>query len=240
MATKTAVRRGTMRNMDRELAPDYNRGTIENSVVLNSFQAQEVFRRTYELTNAALYSLGPILRAVVNEDEDVEKVVGLVKATLEKVQKEIADERARLELLLKNNEIFDTVKFTKPQTVIAEISSPHSATYLGLVAGIDSIVAQMTALWLHGIVSDKDYSNRLFQWQRRMRRVSLDLRNINRQAMRAAKRKRAEMIKAEQALAEKKAQEAAKEAETIEEKPEGKGKKKTEIPEVDQPQSLAV
>lgn len=203
--------------------PDYNRGFLAQKTVLGSQPAQAIFKRTFEDTSVALYSIGVVLRSIASAQE-VEEVQQVVDGHLQKMAEEIAAEHARLDKLMEENGIQERVQFTDPQNLTVPISSPRAARYLTLIKEIDKVVAKLTALWLCGVLADNQYNKGNYQWISRMRTLSVQIRSIDRRARNAARRRRAEEAKAaqeakaeEQKAEEPKAEDAPAEEQKAEE-----------------------
>ena len=71
----------------------------------------------------------------------------------------------------------------------AKITSPRAVRYIGLVREFDSLVAKFDILWLSGSIPDSSYSVSLYEWKRRLLRVSGGMRSLAGRAITAAKRK---------------------------------------------------
>ena len=194
----------TTKPAKRNPAAEYNRPFVVQKAVLGSHVAQEAFRRTFTSMEETLYSLGVVLRVVGNA-QDAEAVEALVDEKFDAMAKEINEEKARLDKMLKDNDIQDKVEFTSPSSVEAHISSPRAGRYMSLIREIDKLVAKMTALWLYGVLQDQQYTKGNFRWIGRFRTLSVEVRNINHRAMRAANQKRSQ-AQAEAAKKEKEKQ----------------------------------
>lgn len=192
MAQQEKLRINRARTGDEQ---EHNRGFITQSVVLGSHTAQIIFAQTYSRTESALYSLGVVMRNIApdNAKDEADRVLELIDQRMESYCVEIANEIKRLNVLLKHHGIRDQVQFSAPQSVTAQISSPQVAKYLSLVRDIDKIISRMTLLWVHGVVSNQELGKADRRWVANYRRWSLQLRSVNRSALRSANMQRQEV-----------------------------------------------
>lgn len=179
-----------------------SRPFVVQSLKLQSFHAQQVFRRGFDLYSDAIYSLSVVLRAVGTEDQ-VREMEGLIDDKLNKAQQDIRNEIARLEKVVEANGItLDSVNYSDPLIVEARISSHRSARYAGILQEFDGLIAKLDALWLSGMIPDNEYSRILYEWKRRILRIASNARGIVRQAM-IDSRKQAQQEKDDQAAPDK-------------------------------------
>lgn len=156
---------------------------------LQSFHAQQVFKRGFDIYSRSVYSISVVLRAVATE-ENVREVEGFLDEKLNNASEDLQHEIAQLVKTAEDNGITcGNVDYSNPGTVEAKISSHRSARYINLIREYDNLVANLDALWLSGMVSDRDYSQKIYEWKRRILRIANHARGVVRQ-LAAESRKR--------------------------------------------------
>jgi hypothetical protein len=167
---------------------DISRPYFTQKVKLNSLHAHQVFDRGFELCANAIFSLSIVLR-VFASDAQAREVEAIVDSRLNKVFDDIRTEVIRLEKLAESNGIeFSGVTYSNPKELEARITSPRAVRYIGLIREFDGLVAKFDILWLSGSIPDSIYSISLYEWKRRLLRVSGGMRSLAGRAITAAKR----------------------------------------------------
>ena len=168
---------------------DISRPYFTQKVKLNSLHAHQVFDRGFELCANAIFSLSIVLR-VFASDAQAREVEAIVDSRLNKVFDDLHTEVIRLEKLAESNGIeFSGVTYSNPKELEAKITSPRAVRYIGLIREFDSLVAKFDILWLSGSIPDSIYSISLYEWKRRLLRVSGGMRSLAGRAITAARRK---------------------------------------------------
>lgn len=161
-------------------------------VRLNSFHAQQVFDRGYELCATAIFNLSVMLR-IISTDDQAREVEGIVDERLNKAFEDIRAEAARLDKLAESNGIeFVGVDYSHPKDVEVKITSPRAVRYLGIIREFDALVAKLDTLWLSGVIPDGIYSSSIYDWKRRILRLAGAIRSISVRAMTAARQKQSQ------------------------------------------------
>ena len=162
-------------------------------VKLQSFHAQQVFDRGFDLCSNAIFSLSVVLR-IIGTDEQAREVEGIVDERLNKMFEDMRSEVARLEKVAETNGIeFTGVEYSRPRDVEVRITSPRAVRYLGLIREFDGMVAKLDTLWLSGIIPDGNYSRGIYEWKRRLLRLVGTIRSLSRRAMIAARKQNAQV-----------------------------------------------
>jgi hypothetical protein len=190
VATKNTAARSKekSRGQDKSKSHPY----FTHKVKLNSFHAQQVFDRGFEMCANAIFSLSVVLR-IIGTDEQAREVEGIVDERLNNAFEDMRSETARLVKLAESNGIeFAGIDYTQPKEVEAKISSPRAVRYVGLIREFDGLVAKLDTLWLSGVIPDGDYSRSIYEWKRRLLRLGGGIRSISSRAMSAARRKEAQ------------------------------------------------
>lgn len=189
MATKEAPAAPKSRNQDRSKSHPF----FTQHVKLNSFHAQQVFDRGFDVCANSIFSLSVVLR-IIGTDEQAREVEGVVDERLNKAFEDMRNETARLEKLAEANGIeFNGIEYSKPKEIEAKINSPRAVRYLGIIREFDGMVAKLDTLWLSGVIPDSNYSKSIYEWKRRLLRLAGSIRLIANRAM-AAARKRGEQV----------------------------------------------
>lgn len=174
---------------EMETKPANSRPYVVQNIPLQSFHAQQVFRRGFDSYSDAIYSLSVVLRAVGTESQ-VCDMEGLIDEKLNKAQADIHNEIIRLEKVAENNGItLDAINYSHPAVVEARISSHRSAKYAGIIREFDGMIAKLDAMWLSGTIPDQEYSRILYEWKRRILRIATHVRGVVRQAMIESRKK---------------------------------------------------
>lgn len=156
---------------------------------LQSFHAQQVFKRGFDIYSRSVYSISVVLRAVTNE-ENVREVEGFLDEKLNNASEDLRREIAQLGKTAEDNGItLGNVDYSNPGTVEAKISSHRSARYINLIREYDSLVANLDALWLSGIIPDRDYSQKIYEWKRRILRIASHAGGVVRQLAAESRKK---------------------------------------------------
>jgi hypothetical protein len=185
MATpaSTSIPLAVSRNTDK------SRPYFKQKVRLNSFHAQQVFDRGFDLCSSSIFTLSVVLR-VIGSNEQAMEVEDIADAHINSIFGAMHDETDRLVHLAEKHGIELTgIDYSSPKEVDAMITSPRAVRYLALIREFDALVARFDVLWLSGTMPDGDYSRHVYEWKRKLLRVAGEIRTIARRAMNAARRK---------------------------------------------------
>jgi hypothetical protein len=95
-------------------------------------------------------------------------------------------EAARLAALREANGIGVAPRYTAPREVTVHISSPQLAQYTALIQELDALMIAMDALWLAGVLSNKQRANGAYAWRTRLLRTGRRIIDIERRARASA------------------------------------------------------
>jgi len=166
-----------------------SRPYMSQKLPLQSFHAQQTFKRGFDVYTESIYSLSVVLRAFADEYQ-VREMEGLIDEKLSKAQADIRNEIVRLDKIAENNGItLESVSYSQPVIVEAKISSHRSARYANIIREFDNLITKLDAVWLSGLVPDSDYSRVTYEWKRRILRIATHVRGIVRQAMIESRKK---------------------------------------------------
>lgn len=151
-------------------------------ILLQSFHAQQVFKRGFSVFTKSIYSLSVILRSIA-EAEDLNKVIETIDEKIQSTSDDLETEIKRFNKLAEDNGItLGKIDYSNPSVVEAKISSHRSAQFVNIIRKYDDFISHLDALWLSGIIPDLEYSNSIYEWKRRILRIASHtngvLRNI--------------------------------------------------------------
>lgn len=164
-----------------------SRPFVVHKLPLNSFHAQQIYRRGFETASNALYSLSVVLR-FIGSDEQARQVEAFVDEHLTNTIKDLQAESARLAKLMENDGIDAQVGYSGPQVFDVKISSPRILRFLNLVKEYDQMVAKLDALMLAEAIDENQYSVGIYEWKRRLLRLANRFRTQASRAVIAARR----------------------------------------------------
>jgi len=169
---------------------------VNRNITLNSRFSQNAYTRIYESVSGSLYLLGIVLRIIGTED-DAQSVEEITDNMINNVETDLRNERDRLVVVMENNGIDDMrASYTSPITIDVQITSPRASRFLNMVELLDEISCRLDCLWLSNLISDQQYSNAGYMWQRRVVRLANRIRINTTRAIKSAKTKGEETARA--------------------------------------------
>lgn len=169
-----------------------SRPYVVQQIPLQSFHAQQVFRRGFEIYSRSIYSLSVVLRATTDE-EKIRMMEGVIDEKLNNSNEDLRKEIEQLRKVAEDNGItLGKVDYSNPGTVEAKISSHRAARYVNLIREYDSLIASLDALWLSGMIPDRDYSQKIYEWKRRILRIATHVTGVVRQLAAESRKKEVE------------------------------------------------
>ncbi|HUL12012.1 MAG TPA: hypothetical protein VLU73_07580 [Methylococcaceae bacterium] len=159
----------------------YSRPVFDQAVTIRSEQAQRVMAREFSRVVSALYAIDVILR-IIGDDQEIDEVETVVNTLIGDCGKDVQSEKARLDKLREDNGITQLPRYTNPATTTVRIVSPQVAQFVALVQRMDDLMVTLDALWLCGILTNKQRSNGAYQWQQRLLRLGRRIVEIERRA----------------------------------------------------------
>jgi len=168
---------------------DISQAFIEREITLKSRFSQGAYTRIYESVSGSMYLLGIVLR-IIGTEEDSQAVESVTDSMIDEVSTELHAECERLGLLMENNGIEDMeASYTSPMSVCAKITSPRGSRFLTMIEELDIIACRLDCLWLSNLISDQQYSNAGYMWQRRIVRLANKIRSNTTRAIKSAQNK---------------------------------------------------
>ena len=168
-------------------ARSYSRPVFDQTVTLQSEQAQRVYEREFRRVVEALYAIDVILR-IIGDSQEADSVESMVSEMIGECANEIKNEQARFEKLKKDNGITVTPRYTHPGQVQIRIVSPQAAQFAALLRNMDALMISLDTLWLCGVMGNKQRGNGVYQWQQRLLRLGRKIVDIERRARASARK----------------------------------------------------
>lgn len=166
----------------------YSRPVFDQRITIQSEQAQRVFEREFARVVSSLYAIDVILR-IIGDDREIDEVEGMVGAMIGDCAKDIQNEKGRIEKLREDNGITASPRYTNPEQVEVRIVSPQVSQFVALLQKMDELMIALDALWLCGVLSNKQRSDGVYQWQQRLLRLGRRIVAIERRARASAGRR---------------------------------------------------
>jgi hypothetical protein len=168
----------------------YSRPVFDQDLILRSEPAQRVMAREFTRVVHALYAIDVILR-IIGEPEEIDEIETLVSGLIGECARGVQGEQARLDKLREDHGVTQVPRYTNPATHSIRIVSPQVAQFVALVGRLDELMVALDALWLCGVLSNKQRAEGAYQWQQRLLRLGRRIVAIEQRA-RASAGKRGE------------------------------------------------
>lgn len=142
----------------------FSRPVFDQTITIQSNHAQRLLDRGFLLVVRALYGIDVVLR-ILGDDAEMDQVEGIVGSLIGALAAELRAEHARLAQLREANGISATPRYTNPRKITVHISSPQLAQYTALIEELDRLMTVMDALWLTGVLTNKQRADGAYQWR---------------------------------------------------------------------------
>jgi hypothetical protein len=166
----------------------FSRPVFDQTITIQSNHAQRLLDRGFLLVVRALYGIDVVLR-ILGDEEEMDQVEGIVGALIGALAAELRAEHARLAQLREANGISATPRYTHPRKITVHISSPQLAQYTALIEELDRLMTVMDALWLTGVLTNKQRADGAYQWRIRVLRTGREIIEIERRARASAEKR---------------------------------------------------
>jgi len=174
--------------MPKDARRTYSRPVFDQTVTIHSNHAQRLLDRGFLLVVRALYGIDVVLR-ILGDDEEMDQVEEIVGKLIGELATELRAEHARLAQLREANGISATPRYTNPKRITVHISSPQLAQYTALIEELDRLMTVMDALWLTGVLTNKQRADGAYQWRTRVLRTGREIIDIERRARTSAEKR---------------------------------------------------
>ena len=166
----------------------FSRPVFDQTITIHSNHAQRLLDRGFLLVVRALYGIDVVLR-ILGDDEEMDQVEEIVGKLIGELATELRAEHARLAQLREANGISATPRYTNPKRITVHISSPQLAQYTALIEELDRLMTVMDALWLTGVLTNKQRADGAYQWRTRLLRTGREIIDIERRARKSAEKR---------------------------------------------------
>ena len=166
----------------------FSRPVFDQTICIQSNHAQRLLDRGFLLVVRALYGIDVVLR-IIGDDEEMDQVEEIVGNLIGELAAELRAEHARLAQLRETNGISATPRYTNPKRITVHISSPQLAQYTALIEELDRLMTVMDALWLTGVLTNKQRADGAYQWRTRVLRTGREIIEIERRARASAEKR---------------------------------------------------
>jgi len=166
----------------------FSRPVFDQTITIHSNHAQRLLDRGFLLVVRALYGIDVVLR-IIGDDEEMDQVEEIVGSLIGELAAELRAEHARLAQLREANGISATPRYTNPKRITVHISSPQLAQYTALIEELDRLMTVMDALWLTGVLTNKQRADGAYQWRTRVLRTGREIIDIERRARTSAEKR---------------------------------------------------
>jgi hypothetical protein len=166
----------------------FSRPVFDQTITIQSNHAQRLLDRGFLLVVRALYGIDVVLR-ILGDDAEMDQVEEIVGALIGALAAELRAEHARLAQLREANGISATPRYTHPRKITVHISSPQLAQYTALIEELDRLMTVMDALWLTGVLTNKQRADGAYQWRIRVLRTGREIIEIERRARASAEKR---------------------------------------------------
>jgi hypothetical protein len=166
----------------------FSRPVFDQTIRIQSNHAQRLLDRGFLLVVRALYGIDVVLR-IIGDDEEMDQVEEIVGKLIGELAEELKAEHARLAQLRESKGISATPRYTNPKRITVHISSPQLAQHTALIEELDRLMTAMDALWLTGVLTNKQRADGAYQWRTRVLRTRREIIEIERRARASAEKR---------------------------------------------------
>ncbi|VAW73115.1 hypothetical protein MNBD_GAMMA12-520 [hydrothermal vent metagenome] len=152
-----------------------SRPAIIKTVLLQSEQAQNVYRKSFRQLDRHTFSISIISRARMHQDK-AEKAEWAISEIFAEVNDDLELHIDRLTHLYQKLAIKEQSVMSNPLSVKAKITTRLSLEFLGLVEKLDHFLCMFEPLVILGQISYEQRQTVTFQWQDRLNKLSTNVR----------------------------------------------------------------
>jgi hypothetical protein len=156
----------------------FSRPVFDQTITIHSNHPLRLLDRGFLLVVRALYGIDVVLR-IIGDDEEMDQVEEIVGSLIGELAAELREA----------NGISATPRYTNPKRITVHISSPQLAQYTALIEELDRLMTVMDALWLTGVLTNKQRADGAYQWRTRVLRTGREIIDIERRARKSAEKR---------------------------------------------------
>jgi hypothetical protein len=161
---------------------------FEQKLKLNTLQAQKVMRRVFSRAAGSLYRTDVILR-IIGGDKEAEQVEMVINTMIKEVEDGLQETQKEMAELLEENGVDELPVYDSPTEETVRITSPHVARFVSLVRKLDALIVRIDAMWLSGLMTNKDRNDAVYRWQQKVIGLGSRIIGLERRARLAARKK---------------------------------------------------
>ncbi len=171
-----------------QASKDISIPAFEQKLKLNTLQAQKVMRRVFSRAAGSLYRTDVILR-IIGGDKEAEQVELVINTMIKEVEDGLQATHKEMAELLEENGVDQLPVYDSPTEESIRITSPHVARFVSLVRKLDALIVQIDAMWLSGLMTNKDRNDAVYRWQQKVIGLGSRIIGLERRARLAARKK---------------------------------------------------
>lgn len=157
----------------------------KSQLTVNSSQAHRVMKRSFGPLAGSLFRSDVIIR-IIKDDKAADDLETIIQKLLDPVVKDLKISIEQSQVLLEQNKIKKMPNYTMPQTFNIEVKSPQIGVFARIVAELDRLMVCIDALWMNGIINNKQRSYQTYEWQQRLVKLANRIIDFERRARRRA------------------------------------------------------
>ena len=141
--------------------------SLSQTITLQTAISQRAYHRSYERLKADIYTL-TVRTRTLDMDEAADLAETFMKNTFDQIEADLRDDIRRTDVSMEQAELSDTGRYEGAITRDATFTTPQAKRFLDLIVTVDTLVARLDALWLHGVIDTRNCKSRAYEWQRRL------------------------------------------------------------------------
>lgn len=146
---------------------DISTPSYVRKLVLKTLQAQKVVKRNFTRVAGAMYRMDVVYR-IVSGDKDAEKVDLVIGTMFTNAEDELDIAVKHFEELIEENGIDQMPEYDLPVEEHLKVTSPQVGRYIQVIQKLEKLCIDIDALWLSGIIGNKERNNSVYKWQQKV------------------------------------------------------------------------
>ena len=141
--------------------------SLSQTITLKTSISQRAYHRSYERLKADIYTL-TVRTRTLDMDEAADLAETFLKNTFDQMETDLRDDIRRTDVSMEQADLSDTGRYEGAITRDATFTTPQAKRFLDVIVTVDTLVARLDALWLHGVIDTRNCKSRAYEWQRRL------------------------------------------------------------------------
>lgn len=171
----------------RQVRSKYSRPSFNRELNVFSLQAQRVLNRSLSRVAYSLFSIDVILQIIGKRDQ-IDEVENAIKGMITQTHTQIVQTTQQIAAVKTQNNVTEMPTYTAPKKYRVEITSPHVGQFVNMISMLDSMIIDMDALWLYGVLENKERSNAVHEWQQQLNSLASRIITVEKKARDDAQR----------------------------------------------------